>query len=268
MSRSEPSYLLSGQASELERLTLQSRVWEPAGRDLLNEIHAGSAPRAIDIGCGALGWLRILSEWAGRNGEVTGSDIDDRLLAAARSFIEDEGLRNVTVVRDDLFDSRLEAATFDLVHSRFQIAPLGRGPEQMAVYLRLAKPGGWLVVEDPDIASWHVNPDAPGVNRLIALIEEGFRAAGGCFSSGRELPALFRSLGLKPEVRARVVALGPGHPYLRLPIQFANALRPRLDALAGQQAVEETMRLADAELNNPECWGTTFTLIQSYAQVP
>ena len=31
-------YLLAGQASELERLQLQSRVWEPSGRRLLKEI--------------------------------------------------------------------------------------------------------------------------------------------------------------------------------------------------------------------------------------
>jgi hypothetical protein len=36
-------YLLAGQVSELERLKLQSRVWEPAGRRLLE----GSAMVAV-----------------------------------------------------------------------------------------------------------------------------------------------------------------------------------------------------------------------------
>jgi len=35
MSDSDRSYLLAGQPSELHRLQLQSRVWEPAGRSLL-----------------------------------------------------------------------------------------------------------------------------------------------------------------------------------------------------------------------------------------
>jgi hypothetical protein len=34
------SDLLAGQSSELERLQLQSRVWEPAGRALLAKIQA------------------------------------------------------------------------------------------------------------------------------------------------------------------------------------------------------------------------------------
>ena len=68
MSSSE--YLLAGQVSEVERLKLQSRVWEPAGRRLLDAFGDGRGGRAVDIGCGVLGWLRLLSEWLGPDGEV------------------------------------------------------------------------------------------------------------------------------------------------------------------------------------------------------
>jgi hypothetical protein len=44
-------YLLAGQASELERLQLQSRVWEPSGRQLLEEVGDGGGARALDVGC-------------------------------------------------------------------------------------------------------------------------------------------------------------------------------------------------------------------------
>jgi ubiquinone/menaquinone biosynthesis C-methylase UbiE len=71
-----------------------------------------------------------------------GADIDEKMLANAKSFIESEALGNVELVRDDLFRTGLPAASFDLVHSRFQIAPLGRGAEQMATYRQLLKPGG------------------------------------------------------------------------------------------------------------------------------
>ena len=74
-------YLLAGQASELERLQLQSRVWEPSGRRLLEEIGDGRGARALDVGCGVQGWLRVLSEWVGPDGEVTGTDIDEPMLA-------------------------------------------------------------------------------------------------------------------------------------------------------------------------------------------
>src|SRR5438132_7117215 len=45
-------YLLAGQASELERLQVQSRVWEPSGRRLLEKISDGRGTRVLDVGCG------------------------------------------------------------------------------------------------------------------------------------------------------------------------------------------------------------------------
>ena len=142
-------YLLAGQISELERLRLQSRVWEPSGRRLLPEIGDGRGASALDVGCGVLGWLRILSEWVGPDGDVTGADIDEAMLADAKRFATEEGLENVRLVKDDLFASALEPDSFDLVHARFEICPLGRAHEQMETYLRLARPGGTIVLEDP-----------------------------------------------------------------------------------------------------------------------
>jgi SAM-dependent methyltransferase len=263
------SYLLAGQASELERLRLQSRVWEPAGRSLLERIRrSGSRPRALDVGCGAMGWLRILSEWIGPDGSVVGTDIDDRMLEAARTLIREEAVPNVAVVRDDLFASKLEKRSFDLVHARFQIAPLGRAEEQVRAFLELVRPGGWLVLEDPDMASWHVSPQSNEVDRLVSLIGQGFKVAGGNFDSGRDLPGLMRKSALQPSVSACVLALEPGHAYLRLPLQFAKALRPRLESLISLAELDELVFRVEAELSKEGVWGTTFTLIQAFAQLP
>ena len=259
------SYLLAGQAGELERLQLQARVWEPAGEALLAELTPPAGCRAVDVGCGMLGWLRLLSRWVGPEGQVVGTDVDAKMLSGAEAFVAAEALGNVSLVEDDLFRSALPASSFDLVHARFQIAPLGRAPEQMAAYRRLLRPGGTLVVEDPDMASWRVHPHAPAVQALIALIERGFLAAGGNFNSGRELPELVRGIGLEPRIRARVVALEPGHPYLRLPLQFAASLRPRLEALVPSTELAALLQEAEAELARPHAWGTTFTLIQVHA---
>lgn len=141
---------------------------------------------------------------------MTGTDIDEAMLAAADRFVTEEGLRNVALVKDDLFASELEPSSFDLVHARYEICPLGRGNEQMETYLRFARPGATIVLEDPDTGSWHFNPQAPALERLIALIKEAFRVSGGDWEAGRQHLHLLREFGIEGNVRAEVVALPPG----------------------------------------------------------
>ena len=261
-----PAYLLAGQGSELERLQLQSRVWEPSGRRLLEEIGDGRGARALDVGCGVLGWLRVLSEWVGADGEVTGADIDEAMLAAADRFVTDEGLRNVGLAKDDLFASELEPDSFELVHARYEICPLGRAHEQMETYLRLARPGGTIVLEDPDTGSWHFNPPAPALETLIELIVEAFRLSGGDWGAGRKHLSLLREFGIEGNVSAEVLALPPGHAYLRLPLQFATALEEQLLSLVTADELEQLRGQGEAELQEPDRWGTTFTLLQCWGR--
>ncbi len=259
-------YLLGDQPSELERLRLQSLVWEPTGQQLLSKLHGGSSARALDFGCGALGWLRILSEWVGPSGQIVGTDIDESLLGAARSFLDAEGISNVELVVDDVFESKLEPRSFDLVHARYLIAPLGRGREQVASHRRLLSPGGLLVLEEWDLGSWHFNPPAPAAERLIGLLSEIFADLGG--EAGRELPELLREIGIEePEIDAHVIALKPGHPYLRLPLQFSTALESRLLETLSEDELASLRSEAESELDEPGRWGTTFTLIQSWGRL-
>jgi len=79
---------------------------------------------------------------------------------------------------------------------------------------------------------------------------------------------LLAGAGLAPEVRAEVVALPPGHPYLQLPVQFAASLRPRLLTLTGQDRLDGCLQAARAELAQPARWGLTFTLVQTWATLP
>jgi SAM-dependent methyltransferase len=259
---------MAGQLSELERLQLQARVWEPAGVRLLSELGDGTGLRALDVGCGCYGWLRILSQWVGESGSVIGLDLAPEMLDHARHLVSDEALTNVSVIEDDLFDSGLAAGSFDLVHARFQLAPLGRMSEQVGAYRRLLAPGGILVLEDPDTGSWGYSPDAPGLSQLIDKVLEAFRAAGGDFNAGRQEYDLLAAVGLDPKIRAEVVALPPGHPYQRLPIQFAASLRPRLLDLMKESDLSALLAKCEEELTDPARRGLTFTLVQTWAAAP
>lgn len=258
------TYLMAGQEAELERLQLQARVWEPVGERLLARLGDGSGQHALDVGCGSYGWLPILSRWVGESGRVTGTDIDDGLLGAARKL----GLANVDVVNDDLFSSALPEAAFDLVHARFELAPIGRYNEQLRAHKRLLKPGGWLVLEEPDTGSWHFNPPAPASEQLVELVRKAFLAGGGNLDAGRELPSLLRYLGIEPEIDAHVVSLPGGHPYSRNHIAFSNSLEARLTQVLPLDELRALRAEAQREVDDPQRWSTPFMLIQAWGRIP
>ncbi|MPY80007.1 MAG: methyltransferase domain-containing protein [Actinophytocola sp.] len=260
------SYVLAGQDSELERLRLQSRVWEPSGQHLLDEIGSGQGLRVLDVGCGAMCWLRLLSKWVGPSGQVVGTDIDDAMLSAADSFVAEQSLRNVALIKDDIFATDLEPASFDLVHGRFQLS-LGRPAEQMAAYVRLVRPGGTVVVEDVNPNSWQYVPKAPSLAELINLIRQVFAQLGLGDPSVVQLD-MFRDAGIVIDARTEVIALPPGHPYQRLPLQFAKGLHAPLEAIAGADELARLEREAEQELQDPGRWGVTFTLFQTWGRRP
>ena len=62
-------------------------------------------------------------------------------------------------------------------------------------------------------------------------------------------------------MRAEVLALPPGHPYLRLPLQFTTALEARLLSFVDASDLERLRQEAETELTQPRRWATTFTLL-------
>ena len=103
-------------------------------------------------------------------------------------LLHQETITNVELVVDDLFNSKLDPESFDLVHARYVIAPLGRGSEQVAAHRRLVRPGGSLVLEEVGPGLVALQPSRPrAAERLIRLLSEVFAALGG--EAGRKLLA-------------------------------------------------------------------------------
>ncbi|SEE44048.1 Methyltransferase domain-containing protein [Rhizobiales bacterium GAS188] len=264
-------YLLNNAASELERLRLQARVWEPESEAWLDQIGIASGWRCLDLGCGAMGILGPLAKRVGEAGSVVGLDRDAQQLAAARSFVEQNKLDNVEIIEDDAYASSLPDAAFDLVHVRFVFAPAGRDEALLSELHRLVKPGGIVAIQEPDSASWSCYPPHPAWTRLKDAILAAFRAGGGDFDAGRRTLAMLRRRGLEEvRLRAAVVALQDRHPYLRLPIQFATSLRARI--VAGGLMSEDELDLAIAECErlcgDAATSGTSFVVTQVFGRKP
>lgn len=264
-------YLLAGGAAELERLRLQARVWEPEAIAMLDQIGIEQGWSAIDLGCGAQGILEPLSRRVGPRGRVVGVDTDAKQLAAARLLIEESGLTNVEIGDLDAYATGLPRESFDFTHVRFVFAPVGRDEALLSEMLALTRPGGIVAIQEPDAAPWSCLPAHPAWDMLKAAILAAFERGGGDFNAGRRTYAMLRQAGLQDvRFRAAVVALPSGHPYLRLPIQFAASLRQRIldgGLLAAQEldaAIAECERIAA----DPGTAGLSFVVTQVWGRKP
>lgn len=112
------SYPLGGTQTELERLLTQAEVYEPQANWLLDQIGFQSGWRAVDIGCGPIGILNLLSQRVGPRGSVVGLEREPRFVEMARAEVAKRGLSNVKLVEADALNTGLEKNSFDVVHER------------------------------------------------------------------------------------------------------------------------------------------------------
>ena len=271
---SQPSDYLLTADTERERLRLQSRVFEPEAEALLDAIGVRPGWSCLDVACGAMGVLGPLARRAGPTGRVVGADVEPKMLAAAQAYLDEQQLAAhggapVELVQDDAYASRLPQASFDLTHVRFLFAPVGRDAELLLALQRLTRPGGVVAAEEPESGSWSVYPPSPAFDRAKAAILRAFREGGGDFDAGRRLYGMFTEAELQDvRMRAGVVALPPGHPYLRVPLQFAASLRPRLLAagILTEAELDTTTAELEAHLARPDVIGLTYTVIQVWGR--
>lgn len=271
MSVQTTSYLLPSSPAELSRLRLQAEVWEPESERLFAQIGVGPGWRCAELGCGAMGVLGPLSRQVGPAGEVVGLDNDPAQLAAAGGYVAERGLTNITLRPGDAYNTGMPGASFDLVHARFLAAPAGRTEELLREMVRLTRPGGVVVMQEPDAGSWGCFPSLPAWERLKELILSAFAVRGGDFNAGRRIYGLLRGAGLeRVQLRAAVLALPAGHPYLRLPVQFVAALRERIlaERLLSAAALAGLVAAYEAAITGPDTFGLSFTVVQGWGYAP
>ena len=104
----------------------------------------------------------------------------------------------------------------------------------------------------------------------MPILESGLGLRGD-INIGRRIPQLLRAAGvLDLQLRAAVLALPAGHPYLQMPLVGLAALRPHIVA-AGISTDEELDALAAgvrAAAADPERFQVSFTLVQAWGRVP
>ncbi|HEU5376499.1 MAG TPA: methyltransferase domain-containing protein [Ktedonobacteraceae bacterium] len=268
MSHPNNTYILGSGQSEVERLQLQARTWMPEAEVMLDLIGIPDGWHCLDVGCGTVGILKPLSQRVGSAGRVVGSDIDPVQLAAARLYLQEEALNNVTLVEQDAFHPSFSHAQFDLVHARLLFTSEGNSaPDLLQKLISLTKPGGVVAVQEPISSSWNCYPQHWSWNTLKETLFKLLAQNGEDNNMGQYMYALLCQAGLeRVQVRPAILLLRGEHPYMRLPILLATQLRqPILEAgLLSQEELDQAIEACEIALKQPYAYVTTFIMLQTW----
>src|SRR3984893_16371120 len=197
MSSLSVPYALGGTLTEQQRLIAQAHGLAAHARWLLDRINVRPGSRAVDVGCGPIGILQLLSERVGPDGAVVGVEREPRFVEMARKELSNRGLRNVRVVEADALNTGLEKSSYDLVHERLILMNVPPPSQEalLAEMLSLLKPGGTIALQEFDSASYVCYPEHPSWNLLLGIWNDTFHATGGNEFVGRSLARLLLLAG-------------------------------------------------------------------------
>lgn len=134
---------------------------------LVADARLRSGMKALDLGSGT-GYPAILSaQTVGPTGHVTGMDLAEQMLAAARRKATALGLANMTFQTGDVTSLPFEAHAFDAVTSRFCLMFLPEIPKAAAEIARVLKPGGWVAA-----AVWSAPEKNPSIGLSMMAIKQ------------------------------------------------------------------------------------------------
>jgi ubiquinone/menaquinone biosynthesis C-methylase UbiE len=207
---------------EQARLGGLDYLWDITTIGVLDSLGISAGWRCLEAGAGSGTIARWTADRVGASGEITATDLDPGMLAAA-------AMPTVRVIRHDITTDPLPEARFDLVHARFLLSHLPNRREIVAALQRSCRPAGWVVVEDLDINSgFFIDMENPLVEPAHAseLLGKMYRAMVKAMISfgfdpgyGREVAADMRASGLtdvSSVTTARLIHGGtPGTDFLR-----------------------------------------------------
>lgn len=179
---------------ERERLQRLEALGDPRTIRTFDTIGVGPGWRCLEVGAGGGSVARWLGGRVGLTGHVVAVDLDPR-------FLDDLPALGIEVRRCDITRDEIEPAAYDLVHCRVLMVHMADPPAVLRRMVAALRPGGWLVVEEPDYSTARsLTPDHPstaGFHTYLRARHEFLVAAGVMdLHYGARLPAHVDKLGL------------------------------------------------------------------------
>lgn len=264
-------YALGSNPAESARLQRQSDELRPQTTELLGRIGLEPGQSAIDLGCGPSGILDLLSTAVFPGGRVVGMDTDPAHTTMARRHVSERGLLNVDVMTADARHTGLPPDSFDLVHARTVLVTIPKPEEVLAEMVRLAKPGGWVASQEPDVEHALCYPVLSAWDRMREILRVGFSRSGADVHIGRRLTELYRQAGLQEiDVAVHAPAYPAGHSRRTLLPDLVRSMRPMiLDlGLSDERELAELDDAIRAHLADPRTLMMPHLLIAVWGRKP
>jgi SAM-dependent methyltransferase len=141
------------------------------------------------------------------SGHVLAVDLNTRFLSGLAGA-------NLEVREADIREPEIEPDSFDLAHARFVLIHVPDWKGALAAMIRCLKPGGWLVLEEPDFSSSRSLAGPAELRRAFdnvhRAIEAMFRQRGLDHAFGARLPALLLDGGLEAIAIENDASIVPG----------------------------------------------------------
>jgi ubiquinone/menaquinone biosynthesis C-methylase UbiE len=264
-------YILGADESERSRLLMQSEIHRAQAQRLLGRLDIHRGGRVIDIGCGPLGVLDLLSTMVGPKGRAIGLDNEPRMIVHARQTIAERDLASVELVLADAADTGVESGSLDLAHERLVLINHPAPQNIVDEMARIVRPGGWVAIEEVDTFSWICEPAHPAWTELLDALNGAWRAAGQDPFIGRRLPALLRDAGLTDVgFDADALVWQTGHPYQTLPLKFLGIFRERIvtGGFLDERRLDWLIAEAKLHLTKPDTYVIHPLFCQAWARKP
>lgn len=139
-------------ADESRRLELFEQRLDPLTIRRLERLGIGEGARCLELGGGRGSITRWLAKRVGAGGHVTATDLQLDFLGAIEA-------RNVEVLRHDIRSDPFPERSFDLVHTRAVLMHIPDDPNLLRRMASWLRPGGWLLLEEPDFGMWMADAD-------------------------------------------------------------------------------------------------------------